>query len=187
MSSFKSTILGNEPLTVAEIKAHLKILHNAEDTLLQSYISSARAYAEQYMNRGLIFQTITQVIDSFPDNGMIELRYGPAVELTSLKYIDADGAEQTFADTNYNLDNVTLPSRIILKDGKSFPTIADQKAAITIVYKVGYETISDCPEIYKNALKLMVGDMYANREDVTRNFATLSDKLLRLYRIHYYE
>lgn len=54
-----------EPVSLAEAKLHLRIDSEAEDTLIQSLIASARAWCEDYLDRTLVFTQWTMRLDSF--------------------------------------------------------------------------------------------------------------------------
>jgi hypothetical protein len=54
-----------EPVSLADAKVHLRIDSDAEDLLIQSMISSARAWAEDYLDRTLILTQWTMRLDSF--------------------------------------------------------------------------------------------------------------------------
>lgn len=40
-----------EPITLAEAKAHLRVIYDDEDEYIKTLITAARQYAEQYQNR----------------------------------------------------------------------------------------------------------------------------------------
>ena len=46
-----------EPITLEEVKSHLRILTNDEDTLISSYISAARIWSEKHINRSFVEKT----------------------------------------------------------------------------------------------------------------------------------
>lgn len=186
MQSKIKSISGSEPVCKDDLKDHLKILHDTEDSLLLGYVTAAREYCEKYLNRALIAQTIEMRLDNFPaaDMDYFDLRYSsPDTELTSITYTDSDGSVD-FSDS-VTLDNISMPNRIFLKADESWPTdVISERNVVIITYLTGYET---CPEKFRNPILLMAADMYANRENPTRNFPTLAEKLLSLFRVHYYE
>ena len=86
--SYKVTIQPTEePLTLTEAKAHLKVEVTADDTLITALIQAAREEAEQYLNLKLITQTVTEKLDCFPtydDDNIILLSAAPVVSVTSV-------------------------------------------------------------------------------------------------------
>ena len=57
-----------EPVTVAEVKEHLRIDEDDEDALLTTFIEVAREYCEGYQNKAYITQTWDLWLDDFPDS-----------------------------------------------------------------------------------------------------------------------
>ena len=57
----------SEPLSLEDAKTFMHILENDEDTLIESFISGAREYAENYTNRQLIRLLLNSaIIELFP-------------------------------------------------------------------------------------------------------------------------
>ena len=162
--SFKvTTAPAIEPVTVAEAKTQLRIDGSDEDTLIGNYITVARQTLEVLMRRAFITQTITLSYDSFPTE--MRLPRPPAIAVTSISYIDTDGASQTWSSSNYTLDSQIEPASVVLAYDKSFPSIRTQANAVTVVYTAGYGTATtDVPESIRLAIRLLVGSYYENRE-----------------------
>ena len=57
-----------EPVSLPEIKQHLRIDSDLEDALLLDFITAAREYCESYQNRVFITQTWDLFLDDFPDS-----------------------------------------------------------------------------------------------------------------------
>ncbi|NDC98941.1 MAG: phage gp6-like head-tail connector protein [Betaproteobacteria bacterium] len=55
-----------EPLSLDEVKEHLRIDSSAEDALLQMYMEAAREICEHHTARALITQTWETTFDRFP-------------------------------------------------------------------------------------------------------------------------
>ena len=85
-----------EPISLATAKAHLRVTHAAEDTLIPLYISAAVSKLDGkdgLLGRAMITQDWQLSLDSFPCDGVIELPLPPLQEVTFVKYFDADNAE----------------------------------------------------------------------------------------------
>ena len=87
------------PVDLASAKAHLRVDSSAEDTLIQAMIASATELAEQIMGRSIMPQTWELTLDEFPE--AFEITRVPAASITSLKYYDEAGAQQTLLNTLY--------------------------------------------------------------------------------------
>jgi uncharacterized phiE125 gp8 family phage protein len=119
-------------------------------------------YCEQYCNAGFITQTWEYYLDRFPR--WIELNKFPVSAISSIKYYDKSNVEQTLSNTVYSLDLVSSPIRITLADNQSWPETYTRLNAVKITMIVGYGAAADVPDDIKAAIKLMLGNLYVNRE-----------------------
>jgi len=167
MSSYQITVQpATEPITTAEAKAHLRVDFSDEDTYIDTLISTARKYCEQYCNRVFITQTWRQNEDCFMNP--IRLKVNPVVSLTSLKYYDTNETQQTLTDSSANFQKDFNSDVAKIHEGltNAFPSIGDTINPIEIITVCGYGAASDVPEDIKHAIKLMVSHLYENREMV---------------------
>jgi uncharacterized phiE125 gp8 family phage protein len=155
-----------EPISSTEAKAHLRVDHTDDDTLIGALITAARMHCENFTRRKLISQTLTGKLDRFPaDDGEILLPYPPLVSVTSVKYIDTDGVLQTMSASDYAADTYSLPGRITLAYGEIWPTPRDIENAVTIVWTAGYGAAgSSVPQPIRQAMLLLIAHWYENRE-----------------------
>jgi uncharacterized phiE125 gp8 family phage protein len=155
-----------EPVSLAEGKLHLKIetADTADDTLISALIKAAREFCEGYQNRAYIERAITMKLDDFPDE--IILPAPPLISVTSVKYIDTAGTQQTLAGTVYTVDTTSEPGRVVLAYNQSWPSIRGDANGVEVVYKAGYgAAAANVPEGVKAAIKLMLTHLYENRGD----------------------
>jgi len=157
-----TTAATEEPVTLDEAKAHLRIDHDDEDDHIAALITAARQWAEMYTRRQFISATYTLYLDWFP--GEIVVPRPPLISVTSISYLDTAGASQTLATSVYAVDAVALPGRIRLKFNESWPGTRTIENAVTVVYIAGYGAATAVPETAKAALKLLVAHLYENRE-----------------------
>jgi uncharacterized phiE125 gp8 family phage protein len=153
-----------EPVTLSEAKEHLKIDVSDEDTLITNAITAAREWLEDHTGLKFYTQTITEYWDKFYSD-CLELSAYPVQSVTSVKYIDLDGVEQTINASNYKTDNISRPCRIETGYGVNFPSTRLEINAVYVEYIAGYGAADDIPERIKSAIKLLVGLIYENRED----------------------
>ena len=154
-----------EPVTSTEAKLHLRVDHTTDDTLIAILIQAARETVEQHTNRSLITQTRTIKMDRFPFSDTISLPNAPLSSVTSVKYYDTSEVQQTLSNTLYWVDSTSNIPRIIIKD--SWPSIYDMPNAVEIVYITGYGAAgSNVPQPLKQAMLLIIGHLYENREQV---------------------
>lgn len=93
MTSRLITAPAVEPVTVAEARAHLYVGHSDDDAIIGAFIAAAREDCEHRTQRALVTQTWERTLDGFP--AAISLPMAPLASVTSVKYIDGDGNEQT--------------------------------------------------------------------------------------------
>jgi uncharacterized phiE125 gp8 family phage protein len=148
-----------EPVTLSEVKAHCVIGHNADDTLLGVLISAAREHGEALTGRSWAAKTLEVVLDAFP-RGHIELPASPIIAVASVKYLDADGAEQTLPDTDYTVDTDSLVGRVVAEE---WPETDDTVNAVRVRYTAGW-TPSTLPVALKQWLLIRIASLYAQRE-----------------------
>jgi uncharacterized phiE125 gp8 family phage protein len=177
-----------EPVSLSEAEAHLRLDDDDTDVVLR-LITSARQFVEKYLGRALVAQTWDLAIDEFPA-GAIVLAKGRLASVTSVTYRDADGAEQTLATSAYQVDDVSVPGRVLPAPGTSWPeTEADRVNAVRVRFVAGYGAAADVPGPIKAAMLLLIGHLYEHREsEITGTIATAHqlgiDALLSPYRIH---
>jgi len=155
-----TTAVATEPISVAEAKLHRRIDQDAEDAIVNAFISAAREECEHLLERALAPQTLELSIDEFPDDG-IKLPHPPVTSITSIVYVDGDGDEQTMDPLTYYLDNSQEPCWVIPVYGGSWPSTRAEANAVRVTYAAGYVT---CPEAIRAWIWLKTGTLYENRE-----------------------
>lgn len=173
----------DEVVSLVEARQHLRIPDDdtTQDTLILALLAAAGRGAEHECNRALITQTWKLTLDSFPGcwglysigdyphpdlRQRIQLPLPPTQSVTSVKYIDVNGVEQTMvANTDYVVD-LNEPCRITPAYGLTWPATRRQLAAVNVVFVAGYGEPSDVPACVKPWVLLQLGALYENRESV---------------------
>lgn len=156
-----------EPLTLAEMKAHLRVIGNDEDSTITAYLQVAREMCELESRRAFVTQTLTLGLEAWPLVDRIVLPRPPLQSVTSVTYIDYAGVTRTMPGADYIVDTASEPGRLILAYNASWPDATLRPGpAITITYVAGYGLAAAVPERYKHALRLLTGHYYENREQV---------------------
>lgn len=162
-----------EPVTLAEAKLDLRIDTADEDTLISSLITAAREQCEHILGRSIMTQTWEKVLDSFPsDNGAIELLYPQIASITSIKYIDANTANETIlVNIQYSLDKDSEPGWVMPAYGILWPDTLGVANAVRIRFVAGYADAASVPASIKNWILLAVRHMHDNCcSDVPNDF-----------------
>lgn len=168
----RTTDADTEPVTTAEAKAHMQISvgFTDDDTMIAGFIKGARYWAEDHTGRAFINQSWTLHLDRWPADGVIALNRCPVSSVTSVKYYDVDNTQRTLVDgTDYQTDVVSIPGRIVVEPGESWPTLESGRLnAIEVIFVAGYgAAASSVHEDIKDALKLLVAHSYEHREEAT--------------------
>jgi len=174
-------------ITVADLKAHMRVTHTAEDTLISALRSAAISWVEEHCNIKLGSYTARGYLPGFY-NSYIPI--GPVTAVTEVKY-------QTTADTDYTTDLTTLvagnwftdtisqPARIAFRD---YPNVYEYALTPVVVsFTAGYGTV---PAPVLQAIRLLVAHMYENRQEeivgtITTRLKFGLDALLNPFRIIY--
>ncbi|MER9883103.1 hypothetical protein [Mesorhizobium sp. M0118] len=166
-----------EPVTLVEAKRHVHAEDFTDDDAhLGLLISSARDHVEKYCTTRFATQTVVIKCDCFGD--MVRLPEAPVQSVTSITYVDTDGATQTLAASVYETRSDGLESSIKLKYGQSWPAI-QQNSRITLTAVAGY---SDAPPAVKHAILLFLAGGYEMRENSAAASWTAFDCLLSNFR-----
>jgi len=143
----------------------------SEDTLIESYLATATKYIEDYTGHSFITQTREIVYGGLPDDFQLLLYQSPVQSVTSVKYYDSDNTESTLAAASYYVDTYSVPGRIILNDGYSWPSNLRRGNSVIIRYISGYgDAVGDVPEVFKQAIRLLTSHYYDNREIIGRQY-----------------
>lgn len=155
-------------LTLEEIRRQLKYSPAAsaheQDPILTINLEAARKFAEHYTGCALGQQTLEIALDAFPVDG-IELPLGPIVSVTSVKYLDTDGVQQTLAGPAYSVNDYRVPARITPAWGTSWPATRAVENAVVVRYVTGSNTIDGS---VKSALLLILTHWDTNPSAVSQ-------------------
>ena len=152
-----------EPLTLSEVKNHLRIDGNYDDALLYSCITSARMYFESMCEISIASQELLLALDSFDD--IIYLPRGPVQSIEDISYADLQNNQEILDD--WIEDLVSNPARITPAFGQSWPATAEVVNAVQVSYTTGYTTPSMVPKLLKSGMLFYVAHLYENRSAVT--------------------
>lgn len=157
----------------AEVKAQGRIDSDAEKSLVESYIAAATAWFDGpagWLARCLGEQVV-EVTDCAFGNNALPLQ--PAVEILSIKYLDAAGVEQTMPEESYRL----LANGSVY--AQKWPVVGSFPDAVRVRYRAGYPDIvtpaegsnpevrtSTVPAPLRQAILMLAAHWFKNRETV---------------------
>lgn len=138
---------------------------SGHDAFFNATIPAVRQNAENELGRALVQQTWELWLDEFPhalqddlarqggganypfgvrryprrhDWRQITVPLPPLQSVTSIKYIDTTGTEQTLDPTLYIVDTSVEPSKIVPAVGQCWPEVQCQPGAVKIRFVAGY-------------------------------------------------
>lgn len=139
-----------EPVTLVEVKAHLKIDFSDEDNYLTALITSCRSALERYTGVSISGHTIVAVLKN--ECGNIELPYGPVVfPINDIEFLDIDGEVIDSAD--------------MILTGDTFLRLSTITDYVKVTYVTGYNS-STLPQDLKYAVLEEIAFRYHNRGSV---------------------
>ena len=172
-----------EPVTLAEAKAHLKVDTTADDTLITSLVTAARARAEWHTGRAFVTQSWTLWLDAWPESGLIEIPLPPLQSVTQVKTYALDDTPSVLGPSVYHVDGASAPARLAGKIDFAPPANLRAVNAVEITFTAGYVAASAVPWPIKQAILQIVADLYANRGDEADIVSSAAEALLAPYRI----
>lgn len=175
-------------LSVAELKLNMRVTHSVEDEVFKASILAAYDWLAGefgWLNRTLLTTTYKLTLPGFVkeetysnrDTGgpatrlvstsTIEIPLPPLVSVQTVKY-RLDGVQTTFDAADYVVTTSGLFGTVGLAYNSSWPsTIDTHPEAIEIAFTAGYGNAAVVKTKYGivQAMKLLAGDAYRNRED----------------------
>jgi uncharacterized phiE125 gp8 family phage protein len=150
-----------EPLTLAEIRAHLRLDSEEEDVLLLALATVAREHLERETGLVLAARDFRLCCDDWPEDGILTIARGPVRAVASVTVYDSEGEPQVVDLDRHLLDGQARPARLWLRET---PVPGRAMNGIEVEFSAGFgESGADVPETLKRAMLLHVAAMYACR------------------------
>jgi len=158
-----------EPVTLSEAKAHCRVDTSADDTLIQGYITTAREWVEDYIDRALVTQQLVMKLDAFPAE--IELPRPPMIAsgtatAVTITYVTGEaGGTATLSASEYRVDRDSTPGAIRTLYAGSWPSHLIDQNSVTVSWWAGYGDSASVPQRVKSAILMCVHELYEKRGD----------------------
>lgn len=161
MTLFRTVEPAAEPVTLAEVKANLRIDQTSDDDLLSSLIAAARSEVEARTGLALIAQSWRLCLDGMPKDSIAALYRHPVQAVTAVTAYDADGTAQVIPSTEWFLDPASRPARLYISG--QLPALRCLNG-LEIDFDVGFgEAGPDVPDSLRRAIHLLVARWYEFR------------------------
>ena len=149
------------PVTLAELKSHLRFEADDEDGYLGDLLAAATAHVEVETGRCLLSQTWRVYLDSWPDECRFELPVSPARAIAEARVYDADGTPAMLAPGDWTLDGVSDPPRLHLAAPADPETPMN---GIEIDVEAGYgDAATDVPDTLRRAVMVLAAHWFEHR------------------------
>ena len=172
------------PLTLDGVKDYLQETEDDNDSLINLLIASATDWIERKTGRILMSATYEEQLTVWPACNLVRFRWNPVQSVTSVKYVDEAGDDQTVTSTNYATWIRNDGMVISFNDDYTIPITGTNPVSWKIRYVAGYNPQSSIPDPIKHAMLLRIRKAYDNRMDSVHPGMMASDHLLEPYIIY---
>lgn len=152
-----------EPVSLAEAKAYLRVDDGAEDALIATLITAGRLHVEGVTGKALVAQSWRLVLEDWPGDGIVRLPVTPLMSLAALTAYDeaGEGHELGLAGVLGERDRLVLPRRL-----EGAPRLR-ARSGVEIDYVAGFgEAGSDVPADLRQAVLVLVAHWHVHRDAV---------------------
>lgn len=194
-------------IPLVDVKSHLRIDANFDDSTLYQIIQAAQDNARRFLGRALAIETYEftppQNSDIYlpmrsvpPSSGIdcyqpdrVTLRVGNITEIVSVNTYVQAGTATNYSVSLFDILNYDQESVIVRKDGTDVPRGTRTYRDLVLVFKAGY-TEATLPFGLRQALLMLMGFYYENRDTMVD--VNLSDphtvgirQMLQKYRLEF--
>lgn len=175
-----------EPVTLDQARTHLKLDvidgENPDDALVVDLIVAAREHVENATQLIVASRTLTVFFDRFTD-GEMELGVWPVTAVNSVIYEAYPNGYMTVPAAGYRLDESSKPAKLL--NNMPWPQTTGRSGSVAVQVVAGFGSV---PKAIKQAMLLLIGHWYENREAVnignsTSELPKAVDSLLDPHRI----
>jgi uncharacterized phiE125 gp8 family phage protein len=163
MTSYLLAGPAEEPVSLAEAKAFLKVDDTAEDGLITTLIGAARLHVEGVTGKALLAQSWRIVLDDWPEGGAVKLPVSPLIAVTAITAVDDHGGSHDIALAQF----LSEPDRLIVPRVVTGMPVLQERQGLEIDYVAGFGTEpEDVPADLRQALLGLVAHWFEHRDAV---------------------
>lgn len=152
-----------EPVSLADVKAQLRIDGSAEDLYLGGLILTSRLQIEAALGLALMTQSWRLTIPNWPPRDILALPMRPVTAVTALHAIDEAGTLTPLSLAGIRLD--AGPPPVLLRSAAGWPLPVATFQSVAIDFTAGYgATASSVPAPIRQALLLLIAHWYERRD-----------------------
>lgn len=176
-------------VSLADMKAFLRVDGTADDTQITAYIATATEAVKQYLRQAVLTETFVFKADGFTEPGgddrilalgpgvhtasrpyllgggeTLDIPFPPLQSVTSIVTYDRGNNASTYSDTRYQVD--LQSGRIYLNEGETWPSSLRAQDAVEVTYIAGYGS-GNIPAPILEAIRKYVEAMFDGCEGMT--------------------
>ncbi len=196
-----------EPASLDLVRRHCRIDFLDDDDLLAGYLTAARMWAESYLGRCLITQTLRWTLSDRADHGAwpgipsalwyapaalglpnrllrpLELPRAPVQAVASVTLRDIDGNDTVVDAGSWSADLTLDPARLRLLPGFAGGAVRHTQVAFTAGYG---DTADAVPKPIQQAVLLLTAFLYEHRGDSGGEMPKAAEWLLAPFRVAFF-
>jgi uncharacterized phiE125 gp8 family phage protein len=154
-----------EPVSVPEMRAYLRLDHEAEDELIAGLVKAGRLLVEAASRRVLIESRWRVVLDRWPADRVVRLPLSPLIAVERIGVRDAAGVESDLAGALFHAETSADPPLIRVMAAAPDPGVA--VGGIAIDLRAGFGAAPPTvPAPLRQAIRMLVARWFENRGDV---------------------
>lgn len=154
----------SEPVSLADMKAHLRIDSSDEDALIGKLIVAARLTVEAASGCELISQRWRVALDRWPRDGIVRLPLKPIISCDAARVFTSATTSVTLSSADLYVDAFASPPRLVLTAAPPDP--GRSASGIEIDLTVGFgATASSVPADLRQAVTLLAARWFERRGD----------------------
>ena len=155
-----------EPVSIDEVKAHLRVDGNNEDALIASLVLTSRLHIETALGLAMMTQQWQLVLDTWPADAIVKLGIAPVQAINEVRVIDKDGAAIVVPSSSYTLEVTGRPARLVAGD-HAWPSPGRKAGGVQIDFTAGFGATPEAvPAPIRQALLLLVTHWYEHRDPI---------------------
>lgn len=146
---------GAEPVSLAEVKDHIRVTDASEDAFIAGALAAAVRAVEARGGLALMTQGWRLTLDAAPDETLI-------LPIAPVQSVDAVTVSGAAVDPSAYEIATGSPGR--LRMAAPWPAPANVIGDVVIDFTAGYAGVADVPTPLRQAVMMLAGHFYENRE-----------------------
>lgn len=153
-----------EPVSLADMKAHLRLETDDENALVADLTASARVLVERRTRLLLISQSWRLTLDRWGETRRVPLPFGPVLAVTAVRVRPASGPPAALDPALYRLDGSRDPTRLVVDATAPEPGVAAAGLEIDATCGFGTDPAS-VPAPLRLAIRRLAAFWFERRGD----------------------